>query len=107
MFAKVNLKTFDNAKKRLMKKSSNSEIACKNDNNLFGHMPLIASSSKLDIKVVLEHLLWPPPWLFANDVSTLRKTNKQPLARKLKTNAFPTEEIPRLSSCIIDGISLI
>lgn len=94
----MNLKTFDKMKCSVTKKLSKKEIVLKSDRKLFGHTLLVASSRKLDMKVVLEHPLGPAPWSLANDMGTLKKTNKSALARKLETNAAPAEEIPRPSS---------
>ena len=53
---RLNLKTFDKMKCRVTRKSSNKEIVLKNE--LFGHLLLVASSRKLDMKIVLEHPSW-------------------------------------------------
>ena len=56
---------------------------------------------------VLSHPLGPLPWALANGDGTLRKTNKAALARKLKKQVLPAENIPMLSATFIDGMSLV
>ena len=104
---KMQLKTFDSIKKKNTKKLSNKVVVLKSDNKLFGQMLLVASSRKLDMKVVLQHPLGPLPWSLANCDGTMKKTNKAALARNLETKTFPAEDIPKPSACIIDAMSLI
>lgn len=104
---KLQLKTFSNLDKKRVRKSSNKEIVLKADHKLFGHMVLIATSRKLNMREVLEHPLGPLPWSLANSDGTLKKTNKAALARKLEENVASAEHIPQPSAHIIDGMSLV
>jgi hypothetical protein len=104
---RMNLKTFENMTKKIRRVSSNKEIVLKFDHKLFGHMLLVASSRKLDMKNVLGHPLGPLPWSLANCDGTIKKNNKASLARKLETNAHPAENIPGPSACIIDGMGIM
>ena len=104
---RLQLKTFASIKQKVTKKTSNKEVILKTDHKLFGHMVLVASSRKVEMKEVLQYPLGPLPWSLANCDGTLKKTNKAALARKLEANVSSAEEIPQPSACIIDGMSLI
>ena len=81
---KQKLKTFSDINKRRVPKSTNKETALKVDHKLFGHMVLIATSRKLDIRSVLAHPLGPLPWSLGNCDGTLKKTSKFTPARQLE-----------------------
>ena len=70
-------------------------------------MVLIATSRKLDRKSVLTHPLGPLPWSLGNCDGTLKKTSKSTLVRQLEKNVSLAEAIRQLSTCIIDGMSLV
>ena len=103
---RLNLKTFDSAKRCKMK-VNHKEVILKSDNRLFAHMILVASSRKLSMKEVLKHTLGPMPWSLANTDGARRKTNKAALARKLEAKASPTDGMEYPSACIIDGMSVV
>jgi len=104
---KLQLKTFASIKQKVTKKTSNKEVILKTDHKLFGHMLLVASSRKIEMKEVLQYPLGPLPWSLANCDGTIKKTNKAALARKLEANVSSAEEITQPSASIIDGMSLI
>ena len=74
---------------------------------LFGHMVLIATRKKLDMRAVLAHPLRPLPWSLGNCGGTLTKTSKATLARKLEESASLAEEICQPTALIIDGMNLL
>ena len=104
---KLQLKTFASIKQKVTKKTSNKEVILKTDHKLFGHMLLVASSRKIEMKEVLQYPLGPLPWSLANCDGTIKKTNKAALARKLEANVSSAEEITQPSASIIDGMSPI
>ena len=81
---KQKLKTFSDIFKPRVAKSTHKETVLKADHNLFGHMVLIATSRKLDMRSVLAHPLGPLPWSLGNCDCTLKKTSKSTLARQLE-----------------------
>ena len=81
---KQKLKTFSEINKPRVAKSTNKETVLKEDHKLFGHIVLIATSRKLDMKSVLAHPLGPLPWSLGNCDGTLKKTTKSTLARQLE-----------------------
>lgn len=101
------MKTFSDINKPRLAKSTNKETVLKADHKLFGHMVLIATSRKLDMRSVLTHPLGPLPWSLSNCDGNLKKTSKATLARQLEKNVSLVETIPQPSTCIIDGISLV
>ena len=104
--SKQKLKTFSNVNKSSVTKGKNKETVLKADHNLFGHMVLIATSRKLDMRAVLEHPLGPLPWSLGNSDRTLKKTSKAFLTWQLERNVSFSDEIPQPSTCIIDGMAL-
>jgi hypothetical protein len=88
---KMNLKTFDN-KKKSNHKAINNEIVMKSERRLFGHMLLIASSRKLNMKDVLQHPLGPFPWSLANVDGSL----KRPISLYWQGSLRETHLLPRL-----------
>lgn len=94
---KQKLKTFSDVKPRVAK-GTTKEAILKADHKLFGHMVLIATSRKLDMKSVLGHPLGPLPWLLGNCdgtplpwlldncVGTFKETSKGTLAQQLDKN---------------------
>ena len=104
---KMQLKTFDNAHKRISRKLPNKEQVLKSDNKLFGQMILVASSRKLNMNDVLKHPLGPLPSSLANCDGTMKKTNKAALARKLESKVSAAENVQHPSACIIDGMSIV
>ena len=63
----------------------------KANNQLFGHMILIALSRNLDKKAVFEHAIGPVPWSSANSDETMRFfVSNTPSAKdkKLETTAI-------------------
>ena len=104
---KQKLKTFSGINKPRVAKSTNNETVLKADHKLFGHMVVIATSRKLDMRSVLAHPLGPLPWSLGNCEGTLKKTSKSTLARQLEKNVSLAEAIPQPSTCIIDGMSLV
>ena len=103
---KMNLKTFDNNKKTT-RKTSKKEIIIKSDHKLFGHMLLVASSRKLNMRDVLQYPLGPFPWALSDFDGNIRKTNKSALVRKLEGTSSAAETIATPSACILDGMSLL
>jgi len=102
------LKTFSDINKPRVAKSTNKETVLKAHHKLFGHMVLIATSRKLDMKSVLAHPLGPLPWSLGNCDGTLKKTIKSTPARQLeKKTVSLAEAIPQPSTCIINGMSLV
>ena len=81
-------------------KSTHKETILKADHKLFGHMVLIATSRKLDMRSVLVHPLGLSPWSPVNCDDTLKKTSKSTLARQLENNVSLAERILHLSTCI-------
>lgn len=77
---KQELKTFLDINKPRVAKSTHKETVLKGDHNLFGHMVLIATSTKLDMRSVLAHPLGPLPWSLGNCDCMLKKTSKSTLA---------------------------
>lgn len=77
------MKTFSEINKLRVAKCTSKETVLKADHKLFGHMVLIATSRKVDIKSVLTHLLGPLPWSLGNCDGTLKKTSKSTLAGQL------------------------
>ena len=104
---KQKLKTFSEINKPRVARSTNKETVLKADNKLFGHIVLIRTSRKLDVKSVLTHPLGPLPWSLGNCYGTLKKTSKSTLAQQLEKNVLLAEAIPQPSTCIIDGMSLV
>ena len=56
---------------------------------------------------MLAHPLGPVSWTLANADGSLRKMNKAALARELEKSVAPAEVIPKPSTTIIDGLSLV
>ena len=105
--SKLNLKTFSHISSKKLERGKAKDVVLKADRSLFGHIILVAESRMLDLRDVLSHPLGPLPWALANADGTLKKTNKSALARHLEKNVSPAEEIPKPSTCIIDGMSLV
>ena len=104
---KKKLKTFSDIGKKTRNKGQAKDVVLKADRNLFGHMILVAQSRELHMRDVLAHPLGPVPWTLANADGSLRKTNKAALARELEKSVAPAEVIPKPSTTIIDGMSLV
>lgn len=104
---KMNLKTFSHIGSKPFESRKAKDVVLKADRSLFGHMILVAESRKLNLKDVLSHPLGPLPWALANTDGTMKKTNKSVLARHLEKNVSPVEEIPKPSTCIMDGMSFV
>ena len=105
--SKQKLKTVSDVNKSSVTKGKNKETVLKADHKLFGHMVLIATSRKLDMRAVLEHPLGLLPWSLGNSDRTLKKTSKASLTRQLERNVSVSDEIPQPSTCFIDGMSLV
>lgn len=101
------MKTFSDINKPRVAKSTHRETVLKADHKLFGHMVLIATGRKLDMRSVLAHPLGPLPWSLGNCDRPLKKTSKSTLARHLEKNVSLAEVIPQPSTCIIDGMNLV
>ena len=104
---KKDLKTFSDMKVKKTYQASGRQIILKADRNLFAKMILIAQTRDLDMKEVLARRLGPIPWALATPESTLRKTMKSSLSKKLRKDVSPEESIPYNSACIIDGMALV
>ena len=82
--SKEKLKTFSDVNKLTVANGNSKEKVLKADHTLFGHMVLIATSRKQDMRAVLARPLGPLPWSLANCDGTLKKTSKVSLARQLE-----------------------
>ena len=105
--SKMSLKIFSHIISKSLESQKAKDVVLKADRCLFGHMILVAKSRELNLKDDLSHPLGPLPWAFANVDGTVKRTNKSALARHLEKNVSASEEIPKPSTCIIDGMSLV
>lgn len=105
---KMKLKTFaDLAKKSKVSKTAGKEVIIKADRAIFAQMIIIAENRKLKISDVLCHPLGPLPWALATADGSLRKNNKASLAKELKKNITPADEIPQPCARVIDGMAMV
>jgi len=88
-------------------RAQGTQIVLKANINLFRYMILVAQSRALPIREVLAHPLGSLLWALANTNGTMCKTNKAAFARELEKTVSPAGYIPKPSTCIIDGMSLI
>lgn len=105
---KLKLKTFADAnKKKHVRSGTGKELILRTTTALFGNMLMMAQTRQLDMRKVLEHPLGPLPWALATADGVPRKTSKSSLARELKKNIGPAEDIEPHSACLIDGMALV
>ena len=87
------VKLHDNIKKQRLKSFSTistktyrmkgQHVVLKAEQNLLSQMILVGESRSVNMKDVLVHPLGPLPWVLVNADESLRKTNKDALAREL------------------------
>ena len=103
---KMNLKTFDDMNKKVVK-VGDKEVELKVDRNLFAKMAVIAQHRKLDTREVLSHELGPFPWSLATCDGMLRKTNKAILGKDLEESGCSLVNSELSSACVIDAMSFV
>lgn len=83
------------------------EVILKIDRNIFTMMAVVAQTWKLDMKNVLNHLLFPTPWSLTTTNGSLCKTNKMALSTFLEKLSSPAECLPDNATYIIKAITIV
>ena len=86
---------------------SGKEVILKIDRNIFTVMAVVAQTWKLDMKNVLNHLLFPTPWSLTTTNGSLCKTNKMALSTFLEKLSSPAECLPDNATYIINAITIV
>ncbi|KXJ15853.1 hypothetical protein AC249_AIPGENE21951 [Exaiptasia diaphana] len=87
--------------------ASGKELIIKSDRAVFAQIIIIAENRKLKISEVLCNPLGSLPWALATADGSLRKNNKASLAKELKKNVTPTDELPQPCARILDGMAMV
>ena len=106
----MKLKTFKSmAKSKKVKTSSGSTVTVKNDARFWAGLLVIAKNQNIDLENVLTYSLRAYPRALATDCGGLVKTTKSKLLHVLEQEAEEplTDQIPRNSITIIDGMALL
>ena len=79
----------------------------KADRSLFGRIIILGQNRKIEVRELLHYSLGPLPWALATPEGFPRKTNKATLATYLQKDIHLADSLPRNSTTIIDGMSLV
>lgn len=79
----------------------------KADRSLFGRIIILGQNRRIEVRELLHYRLGPLPWALATPEGFPRKTNKAALATYLQKDIHLADSLPRNSTTIIDGMSLV
>ena len=101
------LKTFSSLSKKRNVTAGGRTMILKADRSLFGRIIILGQNRKIEVRELLHYSLGPLPWALATPEGFPRKTNKATLATYLQKDIHLADSLPRNSTTIIDGMSLV
>ena len=101
------LKTLSSLSKKRNVTADGRTMILKADRSLFGRIIILGQNRKIEVRELLHYSLGPLPWALATPEWFPRKTNKASLATYLQKDIHLADSVPRNSTTIIDGMSLV
>ena len=104
---RLKLGTFTKLKKKSMKTKEGKVIQFSAQSVIFGKIPIIQQTRKLDLKEIFRFPLGPIMWSLAISTGELIKTSKAALMHEVEKGATCVDAIPSPFATIIDGMAMV
>lgn len=101
------LKTVSSLSKTRNVTADGRTMILKADRSLFGRIFILGQNRKIEVRELLHCSLGPLPWALTTSEGFPRKTNKAALATYLQKDTHLADSLPRNSTTIKDGMSLV